>query len=283
MIDYMSRVKDVCRLTYCEHNVVGNINECIDRTKAYSPETALHLEGGGLNSEALNASTDVTGATVRIKNSDVVLLNSVGRVLLYLNQGKIVECRDLTGDTVVTPEVRAVGHRLVVYLEDDIVKLESLGKRRSCGDTEGGNVHDLMIVGCREKSVKSDLYCRTYHTEGCDAAQLCVLYLNGLTLTVPTYHSTGASYDYLHACLKVRASAYDILDLTVSDIHLANSELVCVGVRKDLLDLSDDDLVKALCKILSALNLNGRHSKVIREAGKLHIFGDLYEIFDPIK
>ena len=85
MIDYMSRVKDVCRLTYCEHNVVGNINECIDRTKAYSPETALHLEGRGLNSKSLNASSDVTGATVRIKNSDVVLLNGIWRILLYLN------------------------------------------------------------------------------------------------------------------------------------------------------------------------------------------------------
>ena len=183
----------------------------------------------------------------------------------------------------MTPEVRAVGHRLVVYLEDDIVKLKRLGKRRSCGDIKRSNVHDLMVVGRREKSVESDLGRRTYHTEGCDAAKLSVLYLNRLALTVPTYHGAGASYDYLHSCLKVRASAYDVLDLTVSDIHPTYSELVGVGVREDLLYLSDNDLVKALCKVLGALDLNGRHSKVIRKAGELHIFGDLYEIFDPIK
>ena len=136
MVDDVSRVKHVSGLTYCEHNVVGNINECVDRAEAYSPEAALHLEGGGLDSETLDSGAYVAGAALGIKYTNVVLLDCVGGVLFYLLEREIVECRDLACDSVVTPEVGAVGHRLVVYLEDDIVKLECLGEGSSCGNAE---------------------------------------------------------------------------------------------------------------------------------------------------
>ena len=140
-----------------------------------------------------------------------------------------------------------------------------------------------MIVGRGEKRVKSDLDSGAYHTEGCDATELGILDLDGLALAVPANHSAGARDDDLHSCLKIGAAADDVLGLSVTDIDLANSEHIGVGVGVDLEDLSDDDLVKALGEILRALYLDGRHSEIVCEAGELHILGERYEVLYPIK
>ena len=74
-----------------------------------------------------------------------------------------------------------------------------------------------------------------------------------------------------------------LLDLVLADIYLENAKLVCVGMRKNFLDLTHNDLIKTLCQRLCALYLNGRHGEIVGESGKIHIIGELYVILDPIQ
>ena len=95
-----------------------------------------------------------------------------------------------------------------------------------------------MIVICGEQVGKTYLDRCADHTEGCNTAELCILDLNRLALAVPAYHSAGAGNDYLHAFFKIASAAYDILDL-VSDIYLAYTELVSIGMGLYFFDYTD--------------------------------------------
>ena len=54
-------------------------------------------------------------------------------------------------------------------------------------------------------------------------------------------------------------------------------------MRVDLKYFSDYDLFELLREILRTLYLNGRHSEIVRHAGKIHIVGYFNVILYPIK
>ena len=199
MVDYVCRIKHVCGLTRRKHNVIGNVNERVNGAHTNSPYSRLHLKGSGLNTKSLKLCTDIARATLSIVNSYVILGNIVcGYVLIELLKRKIVKSRKLARDTVVTPKIGAVSHRLVVYLKNNIVKSERICKRSSGRSGKRCEIHDLVIVFRREKICHTNLNGCTYHTKARNTAKLGVLYFNGLALTVPAHHSAGAGNDYLH-------------------------------------------------------------------------------------
>ena len=182
----------------------------------------------------------------------------------------------------MAPEVGTVRHGLVVDLQDVIVHVESICKGRACRCVKSGKIHDLRLFFCREKIPKADLLRRADHAVGFHAAELGILDDDRLALTVPFDDGAGAGYGDLHAGGKIASAADDVLDLAVSDVHLADTELIRIGVRKDFQDLSDDHLVKTACQFFHAFHLDRIHGEVIGKFLQFDIFREVNIIPDPI-
>ena len=139
-----------------------------------------------------------------------------------------------------------------------------------------------MIVLCGEQVGKTDFHSGADHTKAGNTTELGIFDLHRLAFAMPAHHSAGAGNDYLHTGIQIAAAADDILDLTVADVHLTNAQLVRIGMRQDLQDLTDNDLVKALSQVFRTFHLYGGHSQVISQLGKIHILRKLDVILDPI-
>ena len=165
----------------------------------------------------------------------------------------------------MAPEVGAVGHGLVVDLEENILEVQSVRQSGACGHFKGRQVKDLRLLGRREKITQSDLIRSADHTEGSYSAKLAVLDLHGLAFAVPAHQGAGAGDCHAHSLFEVDAAADDVLDLIDADIDLADAELVSVGVRQDFIDHTDDHVAEAVLHKLHILDLDGVHCKVISQ------------------
>ena len=129
--------------------------------------------------------------------------------------------------------------------------------------SESGQVENFRFPLCREQVSQSDLVGGTDHTIGLHAAKLGILDDHRLSLAVPAHHRAGTGDSHTHPLLQVDAAADDILDLSVADIHLADSQLVRVGMGFDLLDHADDHVVKTAGQILHILHFHRGHGQII--------------------
>ena len=98
---------------------------------------------------------------------------------------------------------------------------------------------------------------------------------------MPAHHRAGAGNRHAHPFRQVDPAADDRLRFSVSDIHPAYPQLVRVGLGLDLLDDTDDHLVKAARQILHVLHLHGGHGQVISQLFQVHILRELHIIPDP--
>ena len=153
-------------LTERKHYVVCNINKRVYWTHTNSPNTALHFKGRCFYRNTVKTRADISRATVNVLDFNGECGSICGRgVLLNFCKWEIVKRRDLTRYSVVTPKVRAVCHRLVIYFKYNIVKLKSHCKRCTCFKSKCGKVHNFMIVARREEIGKTNLNRCADHTE----------------------------------------------------------------------------------------------------------------------
>ena len=265
MVGDIVRVKSVGRIAGRQHDVVGDVDKGIDGAHAHLPDAVLHLIGRGFDRDAFHLHADVAGASVAVLDLHFEVGLHVCREGLKLFQGEVVEGRDLTGDAVVSPEVGAVCHGLVVDLKENVLEVQSVRQSGACGHFKGRQVKDLRLLGGREKITQSDLIRRADHTEGSYSAKLAVLDLHGLAFTVPAHQGSGAGDCHAHSLFEVDAAAHDVLDLVDADIDLADAELVSVGMRQDFVDHTDDHVAEAVLHEFHILDLNGVHRKVISQ------------------
>ena len=277
-------IKGVSGLTDRHHDVVGHVHKGVDGAQADLPEAGADEEGSGLDRKALHLHADVAGTALCVLNAHVKCGDARG-CLVGLDGEKlgVVESRDLASHAVVAPQIGAVGHGLVVDLENDVVKTQGNGDVLARLDVEFGKIDDLMLLGRGEEVSKTHLVSTADHAVAGNTAQLGGLDLHGLALAVPAHPCTGDGDDNLHADLQVRATANDIVGGFVTRIYQTNAELVGVGMRVDREDLAHNDVVEGLGNVVYALHLDGGHGQLVGQSGELHVVGQLDVILDPIQ
>ena len=267
-----------------EHDVVRHVDKRVDRAHANFPDAALHPVGGGLDVQPLDLRAGHAGAALLVEYGDMEaggVLDVAVEVLEGLER-QVVQRRQLTGDAVVAPQVRAVRHGLVVDLEEDIVHSERRGERRTGRCVEVAQIEDDGFL-CGEEVGKADLARGADHAVARDAAQLRLLDLDGLALTVPAAHGTGAGHGDLHSVAQVHAAADDLADVAAADVGPADLQLVGVRVLANLLHHADDHMVEAAGQILGVLHLDGGHRQVIGQTLEVHILRQVHIVPDPVQ
>ena len=279
------RVEGVGGLTGGQHHIVGDVHQRVDGPHTHAPDAALHLVGGGLDAEPLDLSGQVARAALRVLHGDV----EPGGVLHVpveageLHHGQMVQRRQLPGDAVVPPQVGAVGHGLVVDFQDDIVEIQRVGQRCAGGRIEGAEVEDDGLPVGGEQVGKADLHGAADHAVAVHAPELALLDLHRLALAVPAAEGAGQRHRHLHAVAEVGAAADDLLDVAAADVGAADTQLIRVGVRQDLLDLTHHHIVERSAQIDGVLHLHGGHGQVIGQTLQIHILRQLYIVPDPIQ
>ena len=271
-------------LTGGQHDVVGNIYQCVDGTHTRLPDANLHPVGGGLDEYVLNLGASHAGAALRILYGDMET-RSVLHITVEVGElfhGQVIQRRQLTGDAVMAPQVGAVGHGLVVDLQNDIVQLQRVGQRRTGRRVEVAQIEDVGLLLGGEQVGKADLHRAADHAVALHAAELALLDLHQLALAVPLAHGAGQRHGHLHAFGQVAAAADDILDLA-ADIGLADLQLVGVGMLLDGLDPAHHHVVELLGQLDGVLHLHGGHGKIIRQPLQIHIRRQVDVILDPVQ
>ena len=112
------------RLTKLKHDVVGKIGKQIDAAHAAVEQTDSHVNRAYLACYILYSYAAISVTKIRLSNVDrkrrqIIVLGNVyhcGNLQRCTN-----ECCKFTGNSVMTPEVRTVCERLVVYFKDDVI------------------------------------------------------------------------------------------------------------------------------------------------------------------
>ena len=278
------RVEGVGGLAGGQHHIVGDIHQRIDGPHPRTPQAALHPEGGGLDAHAGQLSPDVPGAALRVLHRH---RQSAGGQITgegaEPGQGQPVQGGDLTGQTVVAPQVGAVGHGLVVDLQNDVVKVQRIGNGGAGGYVKGTEIQNVGLLVGGEQIPQPDLGGGADHTVALDAPQLGFLNFHRLTLAVPAAQGAGAGHGHPHPGGEIGAAADDLPDVAATDIRPADPQLVGVGMGADLRHYAHQHMLEALGQVLGPLHLHGGHGQVIGQTGQVHILRELYIILDPIQ
>ena len=98
---------------------------------------------------------------------------------------------------------------------------------------------------------------------------------------MPADNCSRAGYGNAHTFFQIDTTADDVFDLTVTDVYFADTKLICIWMWLDILDHTYYHMVKTVCQVLDVLNLNSIHSQIICKLFHIHIFRDIYKIFNP--
>ena len=265
-----------------EHHVIGDIDKGVDRAHAGLPNAALHLVGGGLDRHAGHFHADVPRAAVGIVDFHLEVGLHFRLVGFNLFERQIVKRCEFARDAVVTPEVGAVRHGLVVDLEEHIVQIEGLGQRRAGRSVKRGEIENFGLLRSGEEVAQTNFVGSADHAVGGDAAQLGIFDLDRLALAVPANHGAGAGDGHAHSLLQVDAAADDLLHVA-AEIHLADAQLVGVRMGLHAVDNADDHLVEAAGEVFHILHLDGGHGEVIGELFQIQIGGKRHILPNPGK
>ena len=231
-------------LAKLHHNVVGKVGEEVDCTAATVEETDSHVNRANLTSNVLNLDCGVTVAKLGCLH-----VNEDGRKVIELLG--VNECRalklsacngsELTSDTVVAPEVRTVGKRLVINLEDNIVDVVNFLNVGTESDIVGNLPKTAVVIR------NAKLALGAAHTVGHVAANL-----SGSDGDI-TDLAANSCKGYLHSLSYVRCATYDVKHL-VTLINLKKVKLLGIGVvlnRENLRNNNSTELVALFNNILN--------------------------------
>ena len=276
-------VEGVGGLAGGQHDVVGHVHQRVDGTHAHLPDAALHLISGGLHIQVLNGGGHIPGAALRVLHGDgQAALSHVALIGGDGLQRQVIQRRQLAGDAVMAPQVGAVGHGLVVDLQNDIVQIQRVGQRRTGRCVKLAQVENVGLLLGGEQIGKANLHRAADHAVALHAPQLALLDLHQLALAVPLAHGAGQGHGHLHALGQIAAAANDVLDLA-ADVGLADLQFVGVGVLLDGLDLAHHHVVELLAKLDGVLHLHGGHGQVIGQTLQIHIRRQVDVILDPVQ
>ena len=148
----------------------------------------------------------------------------------------------------MSPEVRPVGKRLVVYYKDNVIESHNFrhGLSDLTVDAKRGEINDLSLI-LSDDEVSEEYFRRSAdHTEGLLTSQLRLLDQDRLAFAVPYNFCTRlADADFVSFC-EVASSADDLFIFFKAHIGNADLQSIRVRMRQDLLYLAYHDVVELI-------------------------------------
>ena len=255
-------VERVQRLPVLDHDVVGDVDDVVDRAHPEGGQAVLHPLRRGADLHARDHRGDVAGAEIWVANLDRrLVLDGAARLLIVeagLADGAAGERRDLAGDAQHGEAVGPVRRDLDV--EDDVAEVAREG--RAEGRVVGQHEDALVLVGQAQLALGAD------HAARLDAANLCRLQLRRMTAVRVDQVGADAGEGDLLPRGDVRRAADDGVR-GAAHIDGGEAQPVGVGVRVDGRHAPDDDVVPALADDLDVVDLDARERQAVRQRARL--------------
>ena len=255
-------VERMHRLAVLEHNIVGDINDIVDRTNAAGMQTLTHPRRRRLDLDILNNAGGVARAQVGVLDLNRHILVDIAANALYLrglNAERTVEgSRSLAGQTDHAQAVRAIGRDLKIG--NPVVQTEYLLDvlaNRGAGRQE----QDAVLARIRYAAVgQTQLLERAHHAVGRHAAQLA---LGDLHAARQGGLVQADRADLANGCRRYIGCAGDDLHrLLLADIELADLQMVGIRVIDNLEDLAGNNVVDLRAEVVNLLDLGAGHSQL---------------------
>ena len=255
-------VECVHRLAVLEHDVVGDINDIVDRADAAGVQTLAHPSRGRLDLDVLDNAGGVARAQVGVLDLDRHILVDVVADALDrggLDAERTVEgCGGLTRQTDNAQAVRAVRGNLEVG--NPVVQTEHLLDvlaNRGAGRQE----QDTVLARIRNAAVgEAQLLERAHHTVGRDAAQLALGDLHaagqgGLVLCDRADLADGVGRH-------VRCAGYNLNRFALAEVELADFQVVGVRMVNNGKDFAGDNVFNLRAEVVDLLDLGAGHGEL---------------------
>ena len=255
-------VERMHRLAVLEHNIVGDINDVVDRTNAAGVQTLAHPRRRRLDLDILDNAGGVARAQVGVLDLDRHILVDVAADALDrggLDAERTVEgCGGLTRQTDNAQAVRAVRGNLEVG--NPVVQTEHLLDvlaNRGAGRQE----QDAVLAGIRYAAVgQTQLLKRAHHAVGRHAAQLALGDLHaarqGRLVQADWTDLANGRRRY------IGCAGDDLHRLLLADIELADLQMVGIRVIDNLEDLAGHNVVDLRAEVVDLLDLGAGHSQL---------------------
>ena len=271
-------VEGVHRLTVLEHNVICYVNYIRYRPYAACAEAAAHPAGAGADLYVFDHSCGVPRAELGVfyRNADEVggvsagALDDGGVELQLRAEGGGCLAGKADNGEAVGPVGRYLKFDLGIKGADELADIHS-DLRVLLGDYPDPVLYSVgEIVG-----IKSELAEGAEHTEAFDPAQLALLDLLAAGQKALVL-GDGNEVARMH----VLRAGHDLNGL-VADVHLADPEVIRVGVALDGLDSADDHVFDLVAHRGEGLHLGAGEGHSLRKflIGNMSDVGELTEPF----
>ena len=253
-------VERMHRLAVLEHNIVGDINDVVDRANAAGVQTLAHPRRRRLDLDILDNAGGVARAQVGVLDGHI-LVDVVAHALYLrsLDAERTVEgSRSLAGQTDHAQAVRAVGRNLKIG--NPVVQtkylLDVLANRGA-----GRQEQDAVLARIRYAAVgQTQLLERAHHAVGRHAAQLALGDLHaarqGGLVQADRADLANGRRRY------IGCAGDDLHRLLLADIELADLQMVGVRVIDNLEDLAGHNVVDLRAEVVNLLDLGAGHSQL---------------------
>ena len=259
------------RLSEFQHDVVCQVGKEVDGAGTAIVEADAHIDGRNFTADIFHPDGGIAIYEVGRTHFDTEGRERVIRRKVGGGDGAERPARDggeFPRDAVMSPQVGTVGQRLVVHLEDDVVKIvDALDVGAEC-DVIGNLEKSRVIVA------HAELGFGTAHTVG-----LVTRDGRDLDLMSRDTAADGGEGDF-HADADVRCAADDVEEF-FSRVDLQQVEFFRVGVIFDRGDLGDDDAVGVLPFDIDVFDLGGGERKVADQCLSVKP-REVDEISDPV-
>ena len=240
-------VKGVQRLTQFQHDIIGGIHNAVDRAHPSQVQPALNPVGAGLNFDPFNQTQNEARVEVGILNMDrgpaLDGFSSHLQRLIRVAQCLAGSRRDLTGHAQHAGIPHHVGQG--VHVKDRVA--HKVGQRRASRRVPIQQNHALVLIGDAQFLLRAD------HGEGFHAADLHTLEGGELSPRLVPIKQDGALAGISHFQRSVQRALTPVIEqvgrarqhnqLFLAVAQPAQHQPVSIGVRHNLLNLSDDELL----------------------------------------
>ena len=263
------------RLAVFQHDIVGDIDNVVDRADTGSMQTLAHPRRRRLDLDILDQTCSITRAEIRSLIGDAQMLVDITtaaldnrRVQLELTvKGR----RSLTRQTDDTHAIRTVGRDLkfsnILIQTDNCADVNA--NRRALRHKQ----QTFRIAVRRIVQRQAEFLERAHHAVGRNAAQLALGNLNTARKGGLVQGNRNNTADNC-----VRCTGYNLNRLVLTDIYLADNQMIGVRMGNIGQDFSGNNIFELAAEIDNFLNLGAGHGHfgivfLIGNAVHIHKFG----------
>ncbi len=185
----------------------------------------------------------------------------------------------------MSPQIRTVGHGLVVDLDDEVMELQQVCQRQAGLSLwkEGCQIQDDGFMLSREEVFQVNFLGTADHALAQLTAEFDRLKFDGLPLAVPAYEGPGRSDCHAFSRIEVGAAADNLQQAVPADIYLADPKQVRLRVGLNAFDPAGDDSPDPVGRIGNRFNLNRTHGQVGCQILSRKVSRQVDVLSDPIQ